>query len=319
MTFQWTSRAKALASSRPAVNALFASALIASIQGLTACASISAGEVTAAACLEGNDDEDGDGKMNCEDPDCFAFEACRPSALSRDAGGAGSSPTAGTGGAGGSGSSNSGGASASGGSGGDEPQPILDGGDDSGFVIPIMPDASFVPDAAIIPCGGCAVGEVCVEDVCEPGGDPTGGTYTITVVSGTVPYATDGICVDVSCNLSPVVYCICRPDPYVRVVLVRQSEEEVVLDSNVVSRSVDPMFDVEGFPVTLEQGDTLRFEMWDKNQTIADKQVFSCKPDLSNLTPGPLECSTLSGYFDNEIHWIRATLAHARSAGPGPL
>jgi hypothetical protein len=277
----------------------------------TACAAVETGEASAAACTPGSGDEDGDDLADCDDPDCFAFEVCRQFSRLNSPDSGGNTPRSD---AGGSTPAGTGGNAASGGTGG-APLQVRDAGLDAELppVEQLPPDSGGVPDAAIVPCGGCAVGEECVEDACVPIEGTTGGTYTLSVLSGTMPLATDPgfMCVDYTCpgGGATTVWCICPPDPYVRVIRIRDGNETQVLVTDVVIEQVNPVFDGEPVVVELERGDSLRFEMWDKNETIADKQVFTCKPDLSNLEPGPLECTARSGGLGNETHVIRAELS----------
>ncbi len=269
----------------------------------TSCA---AGPGEDSASCHAEEDRDGDSFSGCDDPDCYRFELCRQAPrLEQDSGVAGSN--AGQGGDAGSnppvGGMSGGVNGGSGGSGGS--------GDD---------DAGAERDASSMTCS-CAPDEMCSDGGCVPLGsvEPI---YTIRMVSAQSPRGTlgpppDGVCVEIACRSgggSPVSYCPCEPEPYVRVIHISQPTqpdpiETIVLSTKIQGAMLTVMFEPDDTAdVALKPGDTLRFELWDQNMTVADSFIFDCEPVWREQTPGPLECSRLSGPLGIEEFWIRATL-----------
>lgn len=270
--------------------------------------SCSAGTSETAASCSGNSDLDGDGQSGCSDSDCYRFAHCRvPSALVSDAGPI--DPAGGEGGGGGS-------VTPIGGSGGT----IMNGGMDGAVVID--DDAGIVPDANLC---DCRPDEVCTATGCVPV-TSSDSIYTIRMVSADSPRGRpgpppDGTCVEIACNEgggSPVSYCPCKPEPYVRVVLVSAPDvldpiEINLLDTKVQGEMLSVMFGEEDkVDVELKPSDKLRFELWDKNVVTPDVLVYTCEPDLHDLEPGTLECMALSGPLGLDEFWVRATLDYAR-------
>jgi hypothetical protein len=247
-------------------------------------------------------DNDGDGLSGCDDSDCHRFELCRRSVpLVPDGGEAGAS-----GGQGGSGGTRppvggGGGSLVSGGSGGGHDE---DGGDEY--------------DAGTCACSPNAT---CVDGGCVPIVEPEP-VFTVQMVSAESPRGTfgpppDGVCVEIACRSgggSPVSYCPCEPELYVRVIHISDptqpdSGERIVLTTQIQGEMLTVAFDAdEKADVELEPGDKLRFELWDQNMTVADSLIYSCEPNLRDLTSGPLDCSVFSGPAGIEEFWIRATL-----------
>ena len=272
------------------------------IAPLTAC---TAGPGENAASCEGDQDGDGDDLSGCADPDCHRFEHCRRSAaLIPDAGAAGTS--AGQGGNAGTRPpvGGIGGAMVSGGQGG------TSGHEDE--------DAGAEHDAG--ECS-CAANELCTDAGCVPIEAPEP-IYTVRMLSAQSPRGTlgpppDGTCVEIACRSgggSPVSYCPCEPEPYVRVIHISQPAqpdpiESIVLSTKIQGAMLMVTFDADDqADVDLKPGDALRFELWDQNMTVADSLIYTCEPDLHGLTPGPLDCSALSGPLGVEEFWIHATL-----------
>lgn len=278
--------------------------LLAALLG-SALASCSAGTGEDSGSCGASRDNDGDSLAGCADSDCHRFELCRyyvaplvPDGGEADAS-AGQGGTAGTrppiGGGGGSPVSGGHG----GGSGHDE-----DGGDEY--------------DAGTCACSPNAM---CVDGGCVPVVVP-GPAFTVQMVSAHSPRGTfgpppDGVCVEIACRSgggSPVSYCPCEPELYVRVIHISDPTqpdpgEQIVLSTKIQGEMLMVTFDAdEKADIDLEPGDKLRFELWDQNMTVADSLIYSCEPDLRDLTSGPLDCKTLSGPTGLEEFWIRATL-----------
>jgi hypothetical protein len=282
----------------------WAFALLAITAVLVSC-SAGPGEDTA-SCTAGTD-SDGDGFSGCHDPDCHRFEYCRAASSlvpdggeagtsGRDSGTAGTRPPTGgmTGGM------------PSGGNGGNGGNVEEDGGAD--------------PDAGSM-CS-CAANELCSDGGCVPI-VPVEPLYRVRMISAQSPKGTlgpppDGVCVEIACRSgggSPVSYCPCEPEPYVRVIHISQPAqpdpiETIVLSTKIQGAMLEVIFDAdETADIALKPGDALRFELWDQNMTVADSFIHDCDPMLkADLTPGPLECFKYSGPAGLEEFWIRATL-----------
>jgi hypothetical protein len=266
-------------------------------------ASCSAGIGENAGSCMGAEDSDGDGLSGCADSDCHRFELCRnASMLAPDPG-----ETGGSGGQGGNAGitpvGGSGGSMVSGGRGGTSGHED-DGGTDH--------------DAGTC---ACSSGTVCVDGGCVPIEAPEP-VFTVQMVSAQSPRGTfgpppDGVCVEIACRSgggSPVSYCPCEPELYVRVIHISQPTqpdpgEEIVLSTQTQGETLMVTFGPDDkADVALEPGDKLRFELWDQNMTVADAMIDSCEPDLHELTSGPIDCSYVSGPTGLEVFWIRATL-----------
>jgi len=249
-------------------------------------------------------DADGDGVSGCKDSDCHRFELCR---LSSDLG----RPDGGTGGS--SGAGGSGGAvGPTGGTGGVVPSSGGSGGSDE------LDDGGAEPDASSC---SCSPDEMCSDGGCIPL-PPPAPRYVIALHSADSPIGLPGppphgLCVEIACREpgagSPVGFCPCEPEPYVRVVHISSPEldpiETPVLTTKVQGTSLSVEFDeTERVEVPLQAGDALRFELWDDNVTTDDSLIYSCDPALGALVAGPLECSVLSGALASDEHWIRGEL-----------
>lgn len=249
------------------------------------------------------EDRDGDSLFGCDDPDCHRFELCRQAPrLGLDSG------VAGRGGQGG----NAGTKPPVGGMNGGMNGGGVGGGSDE--------DSGAESDASSMSCS-CAADEICSDGGCVPV-IPPGPIYTVRMVSAQSPRGTfgpppDGVCVEIACRSgggSPVSYCPCEPEPYVRVIHISRSTQADPVETIALSTTIQgAMLTVTFGPdekadIPLEPGDALRFELWDQNMTVADSWIDSCEPELNDLTAGPLECYFESGPLGIEQFWIRATL-----------
>lgn len=280
--------------------------VLALVAGAQASCSAGVGE-DSASCSSG-DDRDGDSLAGCNDSDCHQFELCRRTSsplTPDDAGAAGAD--AGQAGNAGTGTVVGGmsGGAMSGGNGGE-------GGS-------IAEDGGMAPDASAL-CS-CSADEMCSDGGCVPMAPPEQ-LYTVRMVSAQSPKGTlgpppDGVCVEFACRSgggSPVSYCPCEPEPYVRVIHISQAtqpdpRESIALLTKIQGAMLSVTFESdEQADIALKPGDALRFELWDQNMTIADSLIYSCEPDLHELTSGPLDCSALSGPLGIEEFWIHATL-----------
>lgn len=277
-------------------------ALLLCIAPLAAC---TAGPGEGAASCESEQDGDGDDLSGCADPDCYRFEYCRrAAALVPDGGTAGTN--AGQGG-------NAGTRPPVGGVGG-----VMVSGGQGGTAGEHDDDAGADHDAAMC---SCEPNEQCADAGCVPI-VPPGPVYTIKMIDATSPRGTfgpppDGTCVEIACRSgggSPVSYCPCQPEPYVRVIHISQPAqpdpiESIVLSTKIQGEMLMVTFDADDeADVDLKPGDALRFELWDQNMTVADSLVYTCEPDLGDLASGPLDCFALSGPTGLEEFWIHAVL-----------
>jgi hypothetical protein len=216
-------------------------------------------------------DNDGDGLIDCADPDCWAFVCDKPRAASKDAGMNPSPPMRDAGMS--------------------EPEdggwlpltpPIAD--DDSGMQS--VADASTPARCAIgeVPC---PTGSECVDGVCKPSG--IAGNYTITVVSAVVPERSQsGVCYDFDVACPLILSCgNCQPDPYA---VVFQNSVKMVAITNHRVNTRTPNWEDQSFPLTLHDGDRLELQVWDWDPYYMTK-IFFCSPDLHDLPTGMLKCS----------------------------
>jgi len=253
-----------------------------------ACTTVSShGEWDPLECGDGLDN-DGDGKIDCDDPDCWAFR-CGSAA-----------PKATTGGRPG--------AAVSSGAGGHD-----DGADglDSGSV-GVSRDAQTAttttkpyegtarPDAgrdaaqdANRGCDpndpDCDSGVGCGSGECGP--SPSfAGKYILEVRSAVVPdRMLGGLCVDpdLRCGLGVCNDCE-RPDPYV---VVMQNNVVRLGQTSARQDTQTPTWTDARFPIELrEPSDTLTFHVWDED-LLTRREIFSCTPKLPNPLPdGELSC-----------------------------
>jgi hypothetical protein len=235
----------------------------------TACNINPHGEWDPLQCSDGKDN-DGDGLIDCDDPDCWAFVCETPPPPNTDAGM-------------------------------ETPPPIRDAGvspKDSGWPAltpPIAEDDSgmmSVADAAT-PVRGCTIGEIpcpagdeCVDGVCKP--NAIAGNYTVTVVSAVVPEKTlTGVCYDFDVSCPPILACgICQPDPFAVIV---QNGVKTVGTTNHRINTRTPNWEDQSFPMTLQEMDRLELQVWDWDPFYTTK-IFYCSPDLQDLPTGILQC-----------------------------
>lgn len=243
------------------------------------CAASPVGELGQRQCTDG-EDNDHDGRTNCDDPDCQNTVCLVPivdHAMDAAVG--------------------SGGAMS-------HPPPVTDAArpplpdaamsqedEDGGMTRPPIIDM----DASIGCTHACAATEECVDAGCVPVAVSMSVQFKVTITSvvaaDTTPLAN---CYEADCpNPFAFAPCAgCHIDPYVRVVRIRPDEsEEEVGKTNAVSDNTSPTFDRTPMTVALSQGDALGFEVWDANREVPDLLLFSCKPDLTDPQPGPLDCS----------------------------
>jgi hypothetical protein len=230
------------------------------------------GEWDSLQCADGIDN-DADGKIDCDDPDCWAFVcAGRPSGV----------PEAGH----------------------PEP-PRIDASvplPDSGGIIseplppPVLPfdDAGPGPDddagtpVSCIDGWTCSPGESCVDGMCRPI-DITG-DYTLEVVSARVPpRSVTGVCYDFDLPCLPGTDCPgCDPDPYI---VVTKNGVTTVGTTAVRNNTETPTWTTEKFDLSLKNGDRLDFAAWEYDSPIGKTRMFSCSPDLLQLASSMLSCS----------------------------
>jgi hypothetical protein len=270
------------------MRALPCAAWIAVVTVISACSSQPTQETSAQLCADRRDN-DLDGFSDCDDPDCQAYDRCAGADGDIPARDAGQKPPpmslAGSGGGGGGGGrSGGGGIGGSGGVGG-----LVD--EDAGWLPPAEP-----PDPSDLPCMNmCAATQACINDRCEDVSTPTSGAFELVILSATLPiFDFTTRCYDIDCGGSPFATCRCMPDPYVRAVRIRGSDEREVGITSAVTDATNPTFSDPGFTIQLEPGDALQLEVWDSDpQPEPDELVYQCTADLRMLMGGPIECSTV--------------------------
>jgi hypothetical protein len=241
----------------------------------SACSKTIRGEFSAESCSNTVDD-DGDGYMNCDDPDCWVYcpmiineprDASFPPEVDAQVADSGQPPR-------------------------DPNRPApMQPEDDGGSVAPDPEDDAGVPAGC-----GCTDDEVCVDDTCLPR-PRIQGDYLLRITSAFVPsYSTTDRCYDYanpSCMMRYPVICDClRPDPYVFVTL-----DSVPLDRTMTARSTTmPSWTPPASPtvrVTLTPDSVLTFIAFDDGGAGNDTEMFRCSPDLSPLESGgdSLVCS----------------------------
>jgi hypothetical protein len=236
------------------------------------------GEWNAAECSDGVDN-DGDGRVDCDDPDCWAFE-CQPNdAMPTDAGhDAGSAPQdAAT-------------PDAKAPDAAPPPKPV-----DDADAAPIADDDAGDPEApnCTRALDLCQANEICVAGVCKP--QDISGDYTIQILSAALPDRNPaGVCYDPEILLCAAVRdCLgCKPDPYVTV----QKTSVIMVGKTLPKNDTEtPTWMEAGDKVTLTNTDTLEFTVWDWDPPAQQTKVFSCSPDLRQLPSGMLRCSPPKG------------------------
>ncbi|MFI5307721.1 MAG: hypothetical protein ACHQ53_10235 [Polyangiales bacterium] len=187
-----------------------------------------------------------------------------------------------------------------------------------GDAAPLPADAgpAFVDAAARPPpCDPvCKTDEVCTDGQCTAVAVETSGKYQLTIVSANAPdQSPTSRCYDTLCAnpLSAVPYglCLCDVDPYVVVTRIRNGVETKIGMTSIVMDQPNPMYVDATFIIDLMRGDILRFDVWDHNDMpVADQLLFECKPNLTNLMPGPIGCTTLAGPLYAQLVGVSADL-----------
>lgn len=271
------------------------------------------------ACSSG-DDEDGDGLIDCEDPDCLSAEVCRNYAAigapihgDEDAvdggvlnpwmdpgltGSPESQPPLDAGAAGGGDDVQGGDGDAD-----DAPSP-LDAGASSDAGAPVEDD-----DVPLPTCDpACSDGQFCMDGTCVEVGASTDGMFELQVLSATVPdkNAIEN-CFDTVCPgvvSSPFGLCLCDPDTYVKVLRVSEGISSLVGVTATAERSLSPQFG-DVFDVELLEGDVLIFEVWDEDdEPLEDSIISACSPDLTSFSAGPISCSSLAGSIGRPVESV---------------
>jgi hypothetical protein len=218
------------------------------------------GEWDIQVCADGQDN-DGDGKIDCDDPDCWAF-ACvgHPSP---SPGGNPSTPPP------------------------DAAVPKPDAGEMVSDPLgpPALDDGGPEPsdDAGSAPsCTDgwtCKPGEACVDGECQP--IDISGVYQMDVISARVPSRTKGgVCFDFELPG-------CDPDVYI---VVTRNGVTTVHTTSVRTNTTTPTWSDESFSITLKTGDHVDFAAWEAD-TVSRTRIFYCSPDLLQLASGTLSCS----------------------------
>jgi hypothetical protein len=245
------------------------------ILAFTACRITPHGEWNALECSD-DLDNDGDGLVDCDDPDCWAFACKRPRPTPIDAGADASSTTP----------SDAAPFDA------DPPDAMTpppphepDSGpmsmEDSG-----EPDRSCTSDQSL-----CKADEECVAGVCKP--IDIRGDYTLQILSASVPDRNPGgICYDADNSVCALGHCdTCKPDPFV----VVKKNNVVTVDMTLPrTNTTKPTWTEPGFPVTIADNDTLQFMVRDADLLLSS-EIFTCSPDLRQLPTGMLHCGPLPG------------------------
>ena len=273
---------------------------------LGGCNAMNESEATPKAC-DNDRDDDTDDLMDCEDPDCHAFDVCRKTLRvggenmgDTDApqdGGVEPPPTPIDGGD-------------------DEPEPpppaSMDAGVDAGMGLPS--DAGLVEADGSTPvvCDPlCADDEFCNDGTCETVGSSTTGTFEVRILSATVPDRNFiHQCYDVLCSDAisiPFALCMCPPATYVRVLHSRAGVSVEVGATELSEGTLEPEWN-QSFEVDLEPGDVLIFEVFDDDPG-RDTLIYACSPDLTDLVDGPIECMTAAGPPDGMLHGVKAEIA----------
>ena len=242
-----------------------------------ACAAPSHGEWDPRQCSDGLDN-DADGRIDCDDPDCWAF-VCGARLLD-----AGPPPLAGVGAGGSSAGAD---AAAVGHAGMDAhvnpPEP-----DDAGMESDVDAGASTPPPECSPLRDDCGSGRECVSGQCRPV-DITG-RYTLSILSAVVPSRpsiTTCYDPDVWCSLGPCDGS-CQPDPYV---VVTKNSVVRVGSSPAQMDTTKPSWTKAQLEIELRAGDSLLFGAWDAD-TFGNAEIFTCSPQLqAQLRSGTLRCS----------------------------
>ncbi|HEY2734881.1 MAG TPA: hypothetical protein VGI70_12890 [Polyangiales bacterium] len=251
------------------------------LAGLAACDVNTLGEWDPVRCSNGIDD-DHDGLIDCDDPDCWAFACDKPSNdQPMDAAVDASRPISDAG------SSRDKDAQTDSSILPPPPPPPPD--DDSGMMS--IEDASMPPASCANGGMSCPSGSSCMNGVCNP--DSIAGDYTLQIVSAVVPQRTvTGVCFDFDMLCPPLGSCDeCMPDPFV---VVLKNGVGMVGTASHVLNTTTPMWSDAKFSLSLSQGDRLEFDVWDWDPLI-NTRMFTCVPDLTGIASGKLQCGPRSG------------------------
>ena len=247
-----------------------------------ACAAPTHGEWDPRQCTDGVDN-DADGRIDCDDPDCWAFSCKRGQpdagvAMSGSAGASGLEPRTEIGGM------------SSSGSGGQLSMPDLE---DAGTGQPGGPDdgdagAAPAPECSATRQDDCGSGQECIAGRCQPV-DITG-KYALSILSAQVPLRTSlGTCFDsdVFCALGPCEGS-CQPDPYV---VVTKNSVVRVGATPTQTDTTNPKWSRAQLELQLSPGDSLLFGVWDAD-TFGNSEMFTCSPQLqAQIRSGNLRCT----------------------------
>lgn len=246
-------------------------------------------------------DEDGDGKRDCADPDCWGYAHCR---VPEEDASAPFVPVV--------------------------PPPYMPGEDmsmpptkpaaeDAGqpSQIPGLDDAAIeldaAPDAAPLVCDPSCPAHRCIDGECV--GPTNLGTFTITSLEASVPRARDGVCLDPDevCPIRLGPCCAPDPDLYVSVSGMKVASTDVDDMALIVWQS-------PGFVVELHEDDVVKFELLDDD--TGDGEFADAKPDpvfecstvvtMDNVSAGVLRCSP--GLEGQELGVPYGALARIRPA-----
>jgi hypothetical protein len=225
-------------------------------------------------------DNDGDGRIDCDDPDCWAFACARSDAMpiepGHDSGGAppdaappDTKPLDAT-----------------------PPPPMHVPDEDAG---PISVDDGGDPEApnCTSSLALCQADEICVAGVCKP--LDVSGDYTIQIVSAVLPDRTLAmICYDPDVAFCATLFdCVgCKPDPFVT---VKKASVTTVVKTTQKYDTESATWMEAGKTITLTNTDKLEFAVWDWDSPVDQTMVFSCSPDLRQLPSGMLRCSPPKG------------------------
>lgn len=238
---------------------------------LSGCAQSVGGELSATACANGEDD-DGDARSDCEDPDCWVY--CPFPSDPSEIGDASSSFDAGPR--------------------IDASQNPSDGGrldsapgeDDSG-----MPPAD-PEDSGAEPVCDCGSEQMCDAGRCVP--RSLDGVYLLRVKSALVPMRdADNDCYDYARPTCPGIPIGCNeceaPDP--RVVVWLNGTAVAEATTAATPNTISPTWpNAPEFELTLRETDRLTFFVVDADDS-RDQEMFRCTPDLSSLPSRFLSCS----------------------------
>jgi hypothetical protein len=215
------------------------------------------GETGVGACTDGTDN-DNDHAVDCEDPDCQAEAVCgRAAPLSEpNDGGEPTRPSLPP-------ASPSRPAQDAGGMSEPSPDQLVDAGAIEQAPDEILPDPDNPPDAGADPlkqCPVCEANESCIEGRCVSNDVVFVELWQVTHISTVFPriFAND-TCIDTECGAVGIgtpefPFCLCMPDPLVRVLVTRPGE----LPETVAESPFDPLLD--------SNRDT---DDWDMDQQIA--------------------------------------------------